>query len=43
VNVSQLPNLNGPGTLVGPARPTVLFDRSNYWAQGLDIGFEFSF
>jgi Putative beta barrel porin-7 (BBP7) len=43
VNVSQLPTLNGPGVLVGPARPAVPFDRTTFWAQGLDFGFEFSF
>lgn len=43
VNVSQLPTLNGPGVLVGPARPTVPFDRTTFWAQGLDFGLEFSF
>jgi Putative beta barrel porin-7 (BBP7) len=43
VNTSQLPTLSGPGVLVGPARPAVLFDRSTFWAQGVDFGFEFSF
>ncbi len=43
VNVSQLPTLNGPGVLVGPAKPAVLFDRTTFWAQGMDIGFELAF
>ncbi len=43
VNVSQLPTLNGPGVLVGPASPVVPFGRSTFWAQGVDFGFEFSF
>jgi hypothetical protein len=43
VNVSQLPTLSGPGVLTGPAKPAVLFDRTTFWAQGVDIGFELAF
>ena len=43
VNVSQLPTLNGPGVLVGPAQPSVLFNRTTFWAQGMDLGFEIAF
>jgi hypothetical protein len=43
VNVSQLPGLNGPGMLSGPARPAVLFDRTTFWAQGVDFGLELAF
>ena len=33
----------GSGALSGPAYPMPLFDRSAFWAQGLNVGFEFRF
>ncbi len=39
VNTTQLP----PGTLVGPARPTVLGSTSDYWLQGISAGVEVRF
>jgi hypothetical protein len=45
VNLSQNAVLdpNGVGKLVGPAQPAPLFKRSNFWAQGIDLGLEFRF
>jgi hypothetical protein len=43
INRSQLPNVTVPGTppLVGPARPTVLFRTTDYWAQGMSFGLRY--
>jgi len=30
------------GTLIGPARPQPLFERSDFWAQGINVGLEFA-
>jgi hypothetical protein len=45
VNLSQNAVLdpNGVGTLVGPAEPAPLFTRSDFWAQGVSLGIEFSY
>jgi hypothetical protein len=43
VNLTQLPTNLGPGTLVGPARPAVLFKETDFWAQGINLGVEFRF
>ena len=45
VNLSQNAILDpsGVGKLVGPAQPAPLFNRSDFWAQGLNIGLEFRF
>jgi hypothetical protein len=44
VNVTQVPSLGGgPGTLVGPARPTFFFHGSDFWAQGANVGVEFRY
>ncbi|QDU62527.1 hypothetical protein Pan216_33940 [Planctomycetes bacterium Pan216] len=43
VNPSQLPTINGPGTLVGPADPQFRFVSSDFWAQGMTFGFELLF
>jgi hypothetical protein len=45
VNLSQNAVLdpNGAGVLVGPAQPAPLFNRSGFWAQGIDVGVEFRF
>jgi hypothetical protein len=43
VNLSQNAVLdpNGVGTLAGPAQPTPLLTRSDFWAQGVSFGLEF--
>jgi hypothetical protein len=45
VNLSQNAVLdpNGVGTLVGPAQPAFLLNRSDFWAQGVSIGLEFRY
>jgi len=40
VNITQLP---GRGPLVGPRNPSPLFVHTDYFAQGLDFGFEVRF
>ena len=42
VNLTQNAVLgpNGSGRLVGPAQPAPLFNRSDFWAQGLNVGLE---
>jgi hypothetical protein len=35
-NPTQIP----PGTLVGPARPALPFNQTDYWAQGMNCGVE---
>jgi Putative beta barrel porin-7 (BBP7) len=45
VNLSQSAVLdpNGVGTLVGPAQPAPVVNRSDFWAQGISIGLEFQY
>jgi hypothetical protein len=45
VNLSQNAVLdpNGAGVLVGPAVPTPLFQRTDFWAQGVSFGLEFRY
>jgi hypothetical protein len=45
VNLSQNAVLdpNGAGRLVGPAQPAPLFNRSDFWAQGINLGLAFRF
>jgi len=43
VNRSQIPGIDGPRALEGPARPAFLFDRSDFWSQGVSLGVRFSF
>jgi len=45
VNVTQNAVLdpNGVGLLVGPAQPAPLFNRGDFWAQGVNFGLEFNF
>jgi hypothetical protein len=45
VNLTQNAVLdpNGTGTLVGPAQPAPLFNRSDFWAQGISFGVEFGY
>jgi hypothetical protein len=45
VNLSQNAVLdpNGAGILVGPAQPSPLFIRSDFWAQGINVGVEFRY
>jgi hypothetical protein len=39
INASISPGFAGPGaTLIGPAAPTYVFTRSDFWAQGLNFG-----
>src|SRR5262249_13580909 len=42
VNLTQNAVLdpNGRGVLVGPAQPAPLFQRSDFWAQGISLGLE---
>jgi hypothetical protein len=42
INLSQSAVL-GNGALSGPAYPMPLFNRSDFWAQGLNVGLEFRF
>jgi len=39
LNLTQSPNF-GPGTLSGPARPEPLFNRTDFWANGVTFGME---
>ncbi len=39
VNPTQIP----PGTLAGEARPRFEFQNADFWAQGLNVGFEYRF
>jgi hypothetical protein len=39
INTTQVP----PGVLIGAARPAFDFDMTNYWAQGLRVGLEYSY
>jgi hypothetical protein len=45
VNLTQNAVLdpNGTGKLVGPAQPAPLFNRTDFWATGLNFGVEFRF
>ena len=43
INPSQIPLLNPGGTLTGLDRPLASFNRTDFWAQGLIIGFEYRF
>jgi hypothetical protein len=45
VNLSQNAVLdpNGLGRLVGPAQPAPLFNRSDFWAQGINFGLDFRY
>jgi hypothetical protein len=43
INATQLPTASGPGTLVGPARPTFAFRDTDFWAQGINFGLEFRY
>ena len=40
VNVSQLPSILGPGTLVGAPRPALTFKDTDFWTQGVNFGLE---
>jgi hypothetical protein len=42
INLTQSP-IYGTGTLSGPAYPAPLFNRTDFWAQGMTFGFEFRF
>jgi hypothetical protein len=43
VNPSQLPSLGGGRMLVGPARPAFTFRDTDFWAYGVNFGFEFRY
>jgi hypothetical protein len=43
VNPTQIPSNLGSGPLSGPARPTVVFKETEFWAQGINLGLEFRF
>jgi Putative beta barrel porin-7 (BBP7) len=43
VNVTQFPILSGNGPLVGPARPAIKFAETDFWAHGLNFGFELTY
>jgi hypothetical protein len=45
INVTQNAVLdpNGTGQLVGPGQPAPLFNRTDFWAHGLNFGLEFRF
>jgi len=43
VNVTQFPILSGNGPLVGPARPGLKFAETDFWAHGLNFGFELTY
>jgi hypothetical protein len=45
VNLTQNAVLdpNGTGQLVGPAQPAPLFNRTDFWTQGMTFGLEFRF
>jgi len=45
VNLTQNAVLdpNGRGVLVGPAQPAPLFQRSDFWAQGINLGLEYRY
>src|SRR5262249_10230681 len=43
INITQVPTAVGPGPLVGPARPAFNFHETDFWAQGLNFGFEFRY
>jgi hypothetical protein len=42
VNPTQVPAFGGT-SLVGPARPAPLFNTTNFWAQGINIGLAWQF
>jgi hypothetical protein len=43
VNPTQLPTTRPTTGLVGPARPAVLFNDTDFWAQGVSAGLEFRY
>lgn len=43
INVNLVPTDPAFGTPGGPARPAFSFHETDFWAQGLNFGFEFSF
>jgi hypothetical protein len=43
VNVTQFPILSGNGPLIGPARPTLKFAETDFWAHGLNFGLEVTY
>ena len=43
VNDSQIPGVNGPGTLVGPNEPQFRYRSNDYWLQGALVGLQINF
>lgn len=44
VNLTQYPGNGGmTGVVTGPARPAAMFNKSDFWAQGINFGLEFRF
>lgn len=43
VDTSVNPTQLGGGTLVGPAAPTLNLSTTGFWAQGVNVGFEYQF
>ena len=43
VDTSVNPNQIGVGTIVDPAAPTFNLSTTGFWAQGVNVGFEYQF
>jgi hypothetical protein len=43
INGTQVPTNLGSGKLVGPARPAVNLNSTDFWAQGINFGLEFRY
>jgi hypothetical protein len=43
INITQLSRNGIPAPLVGPARPTLIFKDTDFWAQGVSFGLEFRY
>jgi len=43
VNLTQVPISDSLGPLTGPVRPVRLFNESDFWVQGISLGFEVRF
>ncbi len=42
LNISQIPAVS-PGPLTGPRRPALGIESTDFWAQGINLGFEFRY
>jgi hypothetical protein len=43
VNLTQTPTPTGASNLIGPARPAFPNKDSDFWAQGVNFGLQFSY